>query len=273
MEPTLKAAVKHYDAAMSQPKRFLAADRQRRILERVAKVGSADLQSLADDLGVSVMTIRRDVKELASRGQLNITRGGATVMIGQDQEILTNPRALSQVVEKAAIGQCAAEMVAPGDVIFIGTGSTTAQFVQFLDPGMNITVITPSLPHATVLAARGVSVISTGGIVQGSDLAQSGPQALEMIARHHPRFAFIGAQGVSLEAGLTETEATIADLNRAAVGHAGSVILLADSTKIGRTCAFRVSELAEVATLVTTPEGAAAAADHGLDAICKIQTA
>lgn len=257
---------------MSQPKRFLAADRQRRILERVAKDGSADLQGLADDLGVSVMTIRRDVKDLAARGQLNLTRGGATVVINQDQEILTNPRALSQAVEKAAIGQFAASMVDPGDVIFIGTGSTTAQFVQFLDPSVNITVITPSLPHATVLAARGVSVISTGGIVQGSDLAQSGPQALETIARHHPRFAFIGAQGVSVDAGLTEIEATIADLNRAAVANSGAVILLADSTKIGQDRPFRVAALGEVAAMVTTTEGAAAAERHGLSGVCKIQT-
>lgn len=255
---------------MSGPKRFLVADRQRRILEHVATTGSADLSSLADDLGVSVMTIRRDVKDLAARGQLNITRGGATVVINQDRDILTNPRALSQSVQKAAIGQRAAAMVVPGDVIFIGTGSTTAQLAQFLDTSLNVTVITPSLPHATVLAARGVSVISTGGIVQGSDLAQSGPLALETIARHHPRLAFIGAQGVSLGAGLTEIDAYIADLNRAAIAHADDVIVLVDSTKIDKACPFRVCDLSEVSTLVTTPEGQAASESSGIAAACTV---
>lgn len=258
---------------MSEPKRFLVADRQRRILEHVATTGSADLNSLADDLGVSVMTIRRDVKDLAARGQLNITRGGATVVINQDQDILTNPRALSQSVQKAAIGQRAAAMVVPGDVIFIGTGSTTAQLAQFLDPSTKLTVITPSLPHATVLAARGVSVISTGGIVQGADLAQSGPQALETIARHHPRLAFIGAQGVSLAAGLTETDAYIADLNRAAIAHCEGVVLLADSTKVGRLCPFRVCDLSEISSLITTAEGSAACESHEIAAVCTIHTA
>lgn len=265
--------VKHYDAAMTRPKRYLAADRQRRILERVAKEGSLDLQSLADDLNVSVMTIRRDVKDLSARGQLSVTRGGASVIVNQDQEILTNPRALNQTVQKAAIGQFAATMVDPGDVIFIGSGSTTAQLAQFLDPSLDLTVITPSLPHATVLAARGIRVISTGGVVEGTDMAQSGPQAIQTIKRHYPKFAFIGAQGVSAEAGLTEVESTIAELNRAVIGNAERVVLLADSTKIGVRHPFRVCDLAQVCELVTTAEGYDAVVEAGLAGALDIQVA
>lgn len=249
---------------MPSPRRYLVADRHLRILELVAKEGSLDLQTLADDLGVSVMTIRRDVKDLSARGQLSVTRGGASVIITQDQEILTNPRALSQTTQKAAIGQYAATMVQPGDVIFIGTGSTTAQLVQFLEPGLNLTVMTPSLPHATVLAARGFRVISTGGAVAGTDLAQSGPWAIEAIRQHYPKFAFIGAQGVAAETGLTETESTIADLNKAAVDNAANPILLVDSTKIGAREPYRVCALDRIAQLVTTNAGHAALADAGL---------
>lgn len=273
IEHTRATSVKHYDAAMARPKRYLVADRHRRILERVAKEGSLDLQSLADDLGVSVMTIRRDVKDLSGRGQLSITRGGASVVINQDQEILTNPRALSQTIQKAAIGQVAATMVEPGQVIFIGTGSTTAQLVQFLDPNVDLTVITPSLPHATVLAARGIKVISTGGEVEGSDLAQSGPRAIESIERHYPDLAFIGAQGVSTRAGLTETESHIAELNRAVVANAERVVLLADSTKIGVREPYRVCDLADVTDVVTTQEGKAAMAKAGLTGTFQVQVA
>ena len=273
IEHTRATSVKHYDAAMARPKRYLVADRHRRILERVAKEGSLDLQSLADDLGVSVMTIRRDVKDLSGRGQLSITRGGASVVINQDQEILTNPRALSQTIQKAAIGQSAATMVEPGQVIFIGTGSTTAQLVQFLDPNVDLTVITPSLPHATVLAARGIKVISTGGEVEGSDLAQSGPHAIETIKRHYPTFAFIGAQGVSGQAGLTETESHIAELNRAVVANAERVVLLTDSTKIGVREPYRVCDLGDVTDVVTTAEGKAAMAKAGLGGKFRIQVA
>jgi len=240
---------------MARQKRYLVADRHRRILERIAQEGSLDLQSLADDLGVSVMTIRRDVKDLSTRGQVSITRGGASVVVNQDQEILTNPRAINQTKQKAAIGQCAATLVQPGEVIYIGTGSTTAQLVQFLDPQLNPTVITSSLPHATVLAARGIRVISTGGEVTGTDLAQSGPKAIATIREHFPTTAFIGAQGVSARAGLTELESTIADLNREVVANAKRVVLLVDSSKIEVSAPFRVCDLAAIAELVTTPLG------------------
>lgn len=273
IEHTRAASVKHYDAAMARPKRYLVADRQLRILERVAKEGSLDLQTLADDLGVSVMTIRRDVKDLSARGQLSVTRGGASVVINQDQEILTNPRALSQTKQKAAIGQYAATMVEPGDVIFIGTGSTTAQLVQFIEPNLDLTVITPSLPHATVLAARGIRVVSTGGVVEGTDLAQAGPRAIETIRNHYPSVAFIGAQGVSKEAGLTEEESTIADLNRAIIGNAERVVLLADSTKVGVRAPYRVCDLEQVTDTVTTAEGREAFAKAGLNGQFRILVA
>ena len=246
------------------------ADRHRRILERVAQEGSLDLQSLAEDLGVSVMTIRRDVKDLSARGQISTTRGGASVIVNQDHELLTNPRAVNQTLQKAMIGQFAASLVQSGEVIYMGTGSTAAQLVQFLDPNMDITVITPSLPHATVLASRGITVISTGGVVAGTDLAQSGTRAIETIEQHFPITAFIGAQGVSAEAGLTETESTIADLNRAAVAHCGRVVLLADSTKIGVREPYRVCNIADVAEVVTTAAGGDRMREAGMASLVKI---
>jgi DeoR/GlpR family transcriptional regulator of sugar metabolism len=249
---------------MPKARRYLVVDRHLRILELVAKEGSLDLQTLADDLGVSVMTIRRDVKDLSARGQLSVTRGGASVIITQDHEILTNPRALNQTTQKAAIGQFAATMVEAGDVMFIGTGSTTAQLAQFLDPGLGLTVVTPSLPHATVLAARGINVISTGGAVEGTDLAQSGPWAIEAIRQHYPRFAFIGAQGVAPDPGLTEIESTIAELNRVAVDHAEQAILLADSTKVGVRAPYRVCPIDRIDQIVTTTGGHQALVDLGL---------
>lgn len=240
------------------------AERHRRILERVAQQGSVDLSRLAEELRVSVMTIRRDVKDLAARGHLHLTRGGATVVVSQDQEPLTNPRALTEAAEKALIGQRAAALIEREEVIFLGTGSTTAQLVAFLDTAIRPTVITASLPHATVLASRGVRVISTGGTVAGSDLAQSGPRALETIAQHFPRTAFIGAQGVCPRAGLTEAESTIAEINRAILRTCERVLLLADSTKFGQRHPYRVGAVEAVGEIITSPAGHARMAALGL---------
>ena len=89
-------------------RRLLSIERHQRILERVAAESAVDYVSLADELGVSSMTIRRDVRILEDAGHLTTTRGGASAQISNTQDILTNPRAQDQSSAKAQIGQFAA---------------------------------------------------------------------------------------------------------------------------------------------------------------------
>jgi DeoR/GlpR family transcriptional regulator of sugar metabolism len=142
-----------------------------------------------------------------------------------------------------------------GDVIFVGTGSTTAQFIQFLNPDQNLTVITPSLPHASFLASRGVRVISTGGLVATEDLAQSGSIAAWSISRFNANMAVIGAHGISRKTGLSEVDPEIAELNRLLAENADKTWVLADLSKAGVKSPFHTLELEGVHTIVTTHDG------------------
>ena len=134
-------------------RKLLAKERKQKILEWVAAEEAIDFASLAKFLDVSIMTVRRDVQNLVDQGYMTLTRGGASAQLSRSLDILVNPRASDSSVAKARIGEFAARNMTAGDVIFVGTGSTTAQFIQFLNPDQNLTVITPSLPHASFLAS------------------------------------------------------------------------------------------------------------------------
>jgi DeoR family transcriptional regulator of aga operon len=237
-------------------RRLLAGERQQKILEWVASEEAIDFASLARFFGVSVMTVRRDVRQLVDQGYITMTRGGATAQLSGSLDILVNPRAFDESVAKARIGEFAARNMSSGDVIFVGTGSTTARFIQYLKPDQDLTVITPSLPHASQLATRGIRVFSTGGLVATDDLAQSGSLATGTLARFNADLAVLGAQGVSREAGFSETDHELADLNRSMLEHAEKTWVLVDPSKIGRKLPFHTSDIEEVAAIVTTHDGA-----------------
>ena len=236
--------------------RLLSIERHQKILERVASENAVDFASLAEELGVSSMTIRRDLRILEEAGYLKTTRGGASAQILNPQDILLNPRSSDQTLAKTQIGQYAASLIERGEVIFLGTGSTTAVFAQFLPSNLELTVITPSLAHASLLASRGLDVISTGGAVKRADLAQTGAIAQDVINRFMATRTIIGSGGVSKSGGLTEFDQVISDINRSMVERSEEVIVLIDPSKAGVIGNYRVAGLDVVDEFVTSSDGA-----------------
>ena len=121
---------------------LLAVDRHHRILERVAVEQSIDYASLAAEFGVSPMTIRRDIKQLVAEGYLRTVRGGATAHLTRSFDLVLGKRALTHALEKRLIGRRAVALIEPGETIFLGIGSTVAQFAQFLPANLGVTVVT-----------------------------------------------------------------------------------------------------------------------------------
>ena len=111
------------------------------------------------------MTIRRDITRLERDGFLRRTYGGATAHITRSMELLFNARALENAPAKRIIGMRAAETLTPDGTLFIGIGSTTEQFAMFLPPREDLTVVTGSLPVASLLGTRKGRVIVLGGSV------------------------------------------------------------------------------------------------------------
>ena len=230
----------------------LPVDRRLYILDRIAARGSVRLQALAEELGTSVMTVRRDVKRLEEDGFLRRSYGGATAHVMLDMELGPNGLALQHMAQKRAIAQYAAALIEPRDVLFLGTGTTVAQFARHIPVGRGITVVTYSLTVASFLGSKaGVTVISTGGTVDPDDLSQVGPLAGATLGRYFATKAFVGVGGVQPDIGITDYSAAQADLNRLMVERAEHTYVLADSSKLGKRTFAQVCALSRVTALVT----------------------
>ncbi len=230
---------------------MLASERRRLILERVAERQSIEAQALADELGVSVMTIRRDIKRLEQDGFLRQTYGGATVHITKSVELGFNSRALQFSAQKRQIGAHAASLIEPGQTLFLGEGTTTAQFAQFLPPHPHLLVITASLSHASLLASRNIQVIVVGGKLEADELTMTGPIAEATVQRFYADRCVLGAAGLDPLVGVTELDHEVAALHHLMMKRSHRTLLLADHSKLGYRAPAVVAPASAVATLVT----------------------
>jgi DeoR/GlpR family transcriptional regulator of sugar metabolism len=229
----------------------LAVDRRHRILEQVAEHQTIYIAELAAELGVSEMTIRRDITRLERDGFLRRTYGGATAHITRSMELLFNARALENAPAKRIIGMHAAETLAPDRTIFVGIGSTTEQFAMFLPPRDDLTVVTGSLPVASLLGTRKGRVVVLGGSVLTDELACVGPVAAATVRRYHADMAVLGAAGLSARHGITELSDEAAEIQRLMIEHSDRLVVVADGSKLGQTTMASVAPANRIATLIT----------------------
>ncbi|MEE4120735.1 MAG: DeoR/GlpR family DNA-binding transcription regulator [Paracoccaceae bacterium] len=243
-------------------------DRQDRILQIVRRDGSASVEALAETFAVSVETVRRDLHDLASTGALHKVRGGAR-RIRLATEGSFEERRMEQAGAKAAIARTLAAAIAPGDTIFLDTGTTTLACAEELARIDGLTVITNSFRIAQRLggsggtsARDGARVFVLGGAWSADNAETVGPMAIEQIGRFQADHAVLGVAAIDAEAGAMDADFDEAQIAHAMIGHARHVIVLAHAEKHGRRAAFRVCRLDEIDVLVSDrqPEGHLAAA-------------
>jgi DeoR/GlpR family transcriptional regulator of sugar metabolism len=236
----------------------LAAERHAAILEQLSSRSAVRVTSLAHTLGVSEMTVRRDIDALESRGALIRVHGGA-VPVGSPGAVeagfdINRARAGSakQSIATAAIG-----LLAPGMTVSITGGTTTYALAPLLSRIPGLTVITNSLPLADELHRLGTTpsdaapqVLLSGGMLTPSK-ALVGPLATATISSLRADVCLMGAHGVDGIAGITTPNLAEADTNQAFARCCGMLAVLADAGKIGVVSLARVVALEDVAVLVT----------------------
>ena len=230
---------------------MLPVDRRHRILERVSEQQSIHIGELAQEFGVSEMTIRRDVARLERDGFLRRTYGGATAHVTRSLELAFNARALQHAGAKRLIGMAAAELVRDASTMFVGIGTTTEQFAQFLPARQDLTVITGSVPIASLLGTRSPRVVVLGGTVRRDELSCIGPVAAATVRRYHAEVAVLGAAGLSARHGITELNDDEAEVHRLMAEHADALVVVADGSKLSFTAPVRVADAGRIDTLVT----------------------
>lgn len=236
---------------------MLASSRRRLILERVAEKQSIEAQTLADELNVSVMTIRRDIKRLEQDGFLRQTYGGATVHITKSIELGFNSRALQFSAQKRLIGMYAARLIEPGQTLFLGEGTTTSQFAQFLPPHPHLLVVTASLTLASLLCSRGIRVVVAGGNLHEDELMMTGAITEAVINRFYADICVLGAAGVDPEVGITELDHEAAAIHTLMMERTRQVMLLADHSKLAFRASAVVAPVTKAHLLVTDDQAPA----------------
>ena len=248
-------------------------DRQTKIREIVARDGAATVETLAAAFDVSVETIRRDLSDLASTGALHKVRGGAR-RIRLATEGSFEERRFEAAEAKAAMARTLADIVEPGDMLFMDTGTTTLACAEELAQGAGLTVVTNSFLIAQRLGASGRHRVHVlGGTWAAGNAETVGPLAVEQIGRFQADHAVLGVAAVDAEAGAMDADFDEAQVARAMIARARHVIVLAHAQKFGRRAAYRVCRLDEIDVLVSdrAPDGplAAALADAGVEVRCQ----
>jgi len=213
---------------------MIPAERRARIVDLVKERRAVRVSALSEDLGVSGMTIRRDLERLEVEGILVRTHGGAVLKRHMAEETLYVERESASAEEKRRIAERTATLIEPGETVFLSSGTTAARVIRHIDPSLEARIVTHNV--GAVQEARGlrVEVVLVGGLYRPRSNAVSGPLALEHISRFHAGKMLIGVDGFDLEEGLTTPTMGMAGVERAMLAQTrGEVIAMADSTKIG----------------------------------------
>ncbi|MCR6648160.1 MAG: DeoR/GlpR family DNA-binding transcription regulator [Cellulomonas sp.] len=245
---------------------MLATQRQELILAAVREHGAARVSDLVGELGVSDMTIRRDIAELARAGLVRRVHGGAVAPEGTraSDEPGFDVKVEHSGPQKAAIAHAAHADLEPGQTVALSAGSTTYRLAELIaqDAGLRpFTVVTNGLRIADALhravAPHGLEVVLTGGVRTPSD-ALVGRVADASLGLLRVDRAFLGVHGLD-ESGLTTPNLAEAATDRALMGCAAATTVLADHTKWGVVGLAKIADLDEVDLVVMDDEAPAAA--------------
>jgi DeoR/GlpR family transcriptional regulator of sugar metabolism len=222
------------------------------ILQMIRDQQKMSIVDLSRELGVSAITIRRDLKDLVDRGMVHRIYGGAIIAQSTpiDSPILQRLNEDKEI--KTKIGQAAAALIQDGETVFIGSGSTTTYVAKQLVNRKGITVITNALNVGMELAAsEGVTVVVVGGMLRPSELSLIGHIADQALRELRVDKVIMGIQAISTYSGLSNDYLPEVMTDRAIFAMAQEVILVADNTKFEKVETGYVAPINGIKTLIT----------------------
>jgi DeoR/GlpR family transcriptional regulator of sugar metabolism len=241
--------------------RMNKADRQARIVAELRATPALRVNELADLLGASTETVRRDLAELDDRGLIRRTYGGAMRPLSLEPALAE--REMLIVAEWEAIAAAAVRLVEPGDILMIGGGATTLHFARRVAVTCNhLTIVTQAFSIAVALATNPLlNVQMLPGKYDGREGLIHGPETIEALQRFRANKAFLGASGLTAE-GMSDAGMGPGLAYGAMVRRASHSVVLADHSKFDRPSLAVYGVWAPSVTLVSDrrPEGELASA-------------
>lgn len=236
----------------------IPASRQQYILNLIKTEGTVTVSQLAEELGVSELTIRRDLDQLEKKGLVERTHGGATARRNLPVEPDYLQKASEFPKEKEVIGQTVAAMVEEGDTLYINSGSTTFEVIRAVVVlQKKVTIVTNNIDAIWLCKeSEHIRLILAGGVYRSRSHSVSGSLSSFLVNQVYANKAIIGVDGFSPSAGLTTPILEEAETTRAMIEHTvGTVIVVAAANKIGVVSNFKTVGLDQVDVLVTDEKG------------------
>lgn len=252
-------------------KRLFPEERLTTITQLIGQQGRVTVEEICSLFDISKVTARNDLDELSRRGLLMRTHGGAVAVdfkLDQD-ELGFSQRRQVNADAKRRIGQAAAQLVHDRDVIALDASTTALEVAKQVKRKQDLTVVTNSLPVTMeFLDIPGISVVVLGGTFRRDAISLVGDFCHDILERHKVRIAFLGAEGVTVEDGLTEISSAEAAVKIGMVQMAKEVSAVVDHTKLGRVSFVTFANLDQVHRIITDveadPDIVAALRSHGV---------
>jgi DeoR/GlpR family transcriptional regulator of sugar metabolism len=227
--------------------------RRAAVAARIHTDREVDFTTLADEFGVSAMTIRRDIERLEEQGVARRVLGGAIAFGGKSTEPPFAARAADSADEKLHIARAVADLLTPHETVILDSGSTVLAVARALKGrDLGLTVITPSVLVAVELADEpDTTVLLTGGKVRPGELSLIGAEAEDFYLRYNCDTYVMGIAGVDGKRGASEYHREEGNVKQAAMRSADRVIVAADATKLGRVQLINVAPVSGISVLVT----------------------
>jgi DeoR family transcriptional regulator, fructose operon transcriptional repressor len=248
----------------TEEERTLDGDERRRAILTVARHnGSVDVAALAVELAVSLETVRRDLRMLEESGLVRRKHGGAYPVESAGFETTLAARTTRHVPQKARIAAAAVELLGEAETVFIDEGYTPQLIAEALPRDRRLTVVTASITTAGVLAGRdNTQVLLLGGRVRGNTMATVDHWVTDMLAGLVIDLAYVGANGISCEYGLTTPDPAVGHVKAQAMKSARRRIFSGIHTKFGAVSFCRFAEVAEFEAIITDTSLTAAEAQR-----------
>jgi DeoR/GlpR family transcriptional regulator of sugar metabolism len=233
-----------------------AAERRSQIAQMVLENGRVLVADLVHRFQVTETSIRRDLTLLEQASRLKRIHGGAIPIPGSSRTDSFAEKKELHIEAKERIGKAAASLIKAKEIVLLDSGTTTLQIVQHIPAGLRnssaITLVTNSQPIAQeVLAWPSPKLTILGGLYLPDYQATVGPQTLDQLRELSADKVFLGADGLTLESGATTADVLMAEVDRVMADRSRQVILVADSSKIGRVGFVPIKPLRGIHTLIT----------------------
>jgi DeoR family transcriptional regulator of aga operon len=231
---------------------MLIDERRQHILGLIQRDGRVLISELSNALGISRITIRKDLDYLESKGLLRRSHGGALPAHGSAMlDPSLHEKELRRSEEKLRIATAASSLVTEDMCIILDSGTTTTAIARELRRFRRLTVVTNAVNIATELAGTGFEIILTGGILRENSSSLVGPLAQDALHEIHADILFLGVDGFDVKNGVMTPNLLESRVNRAMVEAAARVVAVCDSTKFARRSLARIAPISAIHSVIT----------------------